>query len=223
MSVLHLYDKLLQTPLFLGMSKDDLNQIVEHTKFGFLKFEQGKTIIREGEKCEHVYYLTNGCIVISKSSDDHSYTISEEIHAPYMFQLECLFGLTQQSSYNINSITACNMISIDKDELMKLSDNYMIFKINILNLLSAKIQKLSRNPWRRQPDNIRNLIIKFIVERCQYPAGKKKLDIHMETLAKELNDGRLNFSKELNRMSDEGLIILHRGGFVIPALERLLM
>ena len=67
MSVLHLYDKLLQTPLFLGMSKDDLNQIVEHTKFGFLKFEQGKTIIREGEKCEHVYYLTNGCIVISKS------------------------------------------------------------------------------------------------------------------------------------------------------------
>src|SRR5574344_1160084 len=122
MSVLHLYDKLLQTPLFLGMSKDDLNQIVEHTKFGFLKFEQGKTIIREGEKCEHVYYLTNGCIVISKSSDDHSYTISEEIHAPYMFQLECLFGLTQQSSYNINSITACNMISIDKDELMKLSD-----------------------------------------------------------------------------------------------------
>ena len=45
----------------------------------------------------------------------------------------------------------------------------------------------------------------------------------METLAKELNDGRLNVSKELNRMSDEGLIILHRGGFVIPALERLLM
>ncbi len=223
MAVFHLYDKLLQSPLFLGMSKEDMNKIVEQTKFGFLKIAPEKIIIKEGERCEYVYYLTNGSMSISKSADDNSYTITEDIHAPYLFQLENLFGLTQQSSYTFKSSTTCNLITIDKDEIMKLSDHFLIFKINVLNLLSARIQKMTRHSWHKHPDDIRSLIIRFIKDHCAYPAGKKKIRIRMETLARELNDGRLNISHELNKMSEEKLINLHRGGFVIPALEKLLM
>ena len=36
---LQIYDQLLQFPLFLGMSRDDLSQVAAHTKFDFVKEE----------------------------------------------------------------------------------------------------------------------------------------------------------------------------------------
>jgi DNA-binding GntR family transcriptional regulator len=45
----------------------------------------------------------------------------------------------------------------------------------------------------------------------------------MKQLANELNDSRLDVSKALNEMEEDGLLNLHRGRIEIPMLERLLM
>jgi DNA-binding GntR family transcriptional regulator len=45
----------------------------------------------------------------------------------------------------------------------------------------------------------------------------------MTQLAAELNDSRLDISRALNEMEDDGLLTLHRGRIEIPMLERLLM
>ena len=38
MAALQIYEKLLQFPLFQGMSRDDLELVAGHTRFGFAKF-----------------------------------------------------------------------------------------------------------------------------------------------------------------------------------------
>jgi DNA-binding GntR family transcriptional regulator len=45
----------------------------------------------------------------------------------------------------------------------------------------------------------------------------------MNQLAADLNDSRLDISKSLNQMQEDGLLTLHRGRIEIPMLERLLM
>ena len=47
MATLQIYDKLLQFPLFQGMSRDDLELVAGHTRFGFVKVSQGKTVVKE--------------------------------------------------------------------------------------------------------------------------------------------------------------------------------
>ena len=42
------YDNLLNLPLFLGMSRNDLLEVAGHTKFDFQKAEKGLTIVKEG-------------------------------------------------------------------------------------------------------------------------------------------------------------------------------
>ena len=42
------------------------------------------------------------------------------------------------------------------------------------------------------------------------------MKIKMENLAQILNETRLNVSKVLNQMQDEGLLALHRGEIEIP-------
>ena len=43
----------------------------------------------------------------------------------------------------------------------------------------------------------------------------------MTQLGKEINESRLNVSKALNALQDQGLIILSRGHIDIPQLEKL--
>jgi DNA-binding MarR family transcriptional regulator len=93
----------------------------------------------------------------------------------------------------------------------------------MLNSLAADSQRLRHRAWRSAPQSLRNRITRFFFSRCLYPAGPKTFYILMTQLAAELNDSRLDISRALNEMEDDGLLTLHRGRIEIPMLERLLM
>ena len=60
MATLQIYDKLLQFPLFQGMSRDDLEIIAGHTRFGFMKVASGRPVVKAGEACTQLFFLING-------------------------------------------------------------------------------------------------------------------------------------------------------------------
>ena len=106
---------------------------------------------------------------------------------------------------------------------MKLSDEYEIFRLNLLNIICALSQRNTRYQWRKRETSIRGKIVRFIETRSIRPAGKKKLTIKLETLGLEIGESRLNTSRELHKMHDSGLIIMKRNEIIIPAFEKLLM
>ncbi|MBP5454968.1 MAG: Crp/Fnr family transcriptional regulator, partial [Paludibacteraceae bacterium] len=117
----------------------------------------------------------------------------------------------------------CSILSIEKGEVVKLSEESEIFRINFLNILSTQSQKQQRNPWHRQPKELDKRIARFIETHCIRPVGHKTLKIKMERLAHEMNDSRLDVSRALNKMEQDNLVILHRGMIEIPAFELLIM
>ena len=222
MATIQLYEKLLQFPLFQGMSHNELMQVVSRTKFNFIKIESGKNIVKEGERCDHFIFVINGTIEIKTISDDHSYTVAEEINAPYLIQPEDLFGITQRYHSTFTAKCTTGLLTIDKKEVMKLGESFLVFRLNLLNLYTSHIHKLQRTAWQHQSADLRKRIIRFIASHSQYPAGKKTIYILMEQLGKELNDGRLDISRALNSLQDEGLLVLKRGRIEIPQLEKLI-
>ena len=109
---LKIYDKLLQFPLFQGMSYAELMQVVAHTKMGFVKMTAGQRIVREGDVCNPLYFLINGTMKAETGSDGHSYSVEEDISAPYMIQPERLFGMYQRYSSSFKTVTPCHFRSI---------------------------------------------------------------------------------------------------------------
>jgi len=102
---------------------------------------------------------------------------------------------------------------------MRLSDAYMIFRINLLNMLSTYAQKNERMLLRRYPESLEGRVIRFIADRCLRPAGKKTVKIKMRQLALELNDSRLDISKALNHLEENGVVALRRNYIDIERLE----
>lgn len=217
-----LYEQILSLPLFQGLSHDDLNNIVTHTKFDFTKVEPGKPIVIENTACTHLRFLLSGTATMHSHADDNSYSVDEDIQAPAMFGMERLFGLTQYYGHTITAQTTCSLLNLTKEEIMTLSDKLLIFRINFFNRLSTDVQKLSGMIWKQPPASLVDGILRFFSLRTIYPAGHKTFMIKMQTLADEVGESRLNVSRKLNEWDEKGLISISRGKIEIPHLEALL-
>ena len=223
MAGLQIYDRLLQFPLFQGMSRDDLEIVAGHTRFGFQKVTAGRQIIHAGDPCTHLYFLINGTLKIETFSDDRRYSVTEQMSSPYILQQESIFGYYQRYTHNFYALTDANFLTLDKEEVVRLSEDFLVFRLNLMNHLATQTQKLIQAQWRRNPLSLRERIVRFLFQHTLYPAGPKTFHILMERLAEEVSDSRLNVSRTLNRMQAAGIIELHRGRIEIPQLERLLM
>ncbi len=220
---LKIYDQLLQFPLFQGMSHADLMEVVTHTKLGFSKIAAGKRVAKEGENMAHLIFLISGAFHCETLSDDNGCRVVETISAPYTVQPERLFGITQRYTSTFKALTDSHLITIDKQEVLLLLETQLVFRLNMLNMLATDAQRSRRYAWRCAPANLRERLIRYFFLHTIYPAGAKTFYILMNQLADELNDSRLNISRVLNQLQEEGMIQLYRGRIEIPSIERLLM
>ena len=218
---LQLYDHLLRFQLFQGLSRTELLQMAGNTKFGFRKEEAGVTVVRDGNACRELLFLISGTLQLTTRSDDGSYRLTERLTAPWLLQPEVLFGATPRITGTCVTQEPCHFITLSKEEVLRLTNDFLIIRLNLLNLLATMVQKKTRQPWRRAAVSLREHFVRFVMDHSAYPAGPKTLHILMTRLADDLNDSRLDVSRMLNALQREGLVELHRGRIEIPSLEKL--
>lgn len=211
MALSKVINRLLELPLFQGISTTDLSEIAGHTRFGFTKLAAGKTIVSEGEQCDALRFVIDGTFTATVRADDGSYMLTEELEAPRVLQPERLFGMTQRYSRDFTALTQCNMLTISKTQVVLLMEKYEVFRINLLNIITTQTQRQERQPLRKQPTQIREKIMRFVTDRSIYPTGRKTLNVKMEVLARLIGESRQNVSDELHRMEEDGAIELRRG------------
>jgi|SRR5574344_33098 CRP-like cAMP-binding protein len=222
MPSIQLYDQLLQFPVFQGMSHEDLLKVVAYTRFDFVKISERENLIHNGDECNKLYFITSGTVKQTMYADNKKYLIEEYLQAPCVIQPERLFGLNLQYSVEVTAITNLNCFAISKEEIRNLSNNLMVFRINLLNIYATLAQKYQRYIWQPPAEGLPQRLIRFFVSHCSYPAGKKEFHILMERLADEMNDSRLDVSRALNQLQTDGFITLSRGVIHINALEKLI-
>lgn len=214
MDTLHIYNKLLQFALFQGLSKADLGALVTHTRLGFHKYAEGDTIARAQTTCDRLFFLIDGRVEVVTSADNGSYAVAETAAAPLLFEPEALFGVSPHYASLYRALTPCSVIGIGKDEIYKLIDRFPIFRINYFNLLSALIQKRHARCWRSHGESIDSRVVDFVHSHSRYPVGAKRMVVKMVRLAQELGCSRLEVSRALHRLQNQGRLQLFRGGFV---------
>ena len=214
------YDNLLSLPLFLGMSRDDLQKAAGQTRLDFRKIEPDTIIAANGSPCTHLYFLLDGKVKVQTSCEDNGYCMEETISPPDAFQPECLFGLHQYFTHTFTALTQCSLLCITKQEALQLSTDFIIFRLNLLNLVTTQSQRYYRRTLQVPPATLDERIVRFFKSLCIHPEGQKILHITMRRLALETNDTRIKVSRALNRLQAQGLIRLQRSRIVIPAMEK---
>jgi CRP-like cAMP-binding protein len=218
----NIFKTLVSFPLFIGMGTEELKEIVAKTKFSFHTLRDGEKIVDTETRSGMLAMLTDGTAVATTLSDDKGYWMEEDINGPMLVQPEYAFGLAQHFTQCWKAKTVCHLITIDKQEILKLSDKSLIFRLNLLNLLSTQVQKRQAALWRAAPHADEDFVRRFLLVHSIRPAGRKVLHIKVSRLEKELHIERRRISAILRQWEQQGLIYWTRGRLVIPALEKLL-
>ncbi len=216
-----LSNELLSAPLFQGMSRTDVQDFINILRLSIVNQRAGSIIARADTSCDHLTIVIHGDVTATTSSADRSYRLTETLSAPLQLQVEHLFGRRMMYSSTFRAKTPCEVININKKDVLQLYNSNEVFRLNLLNTLVVQLQKAEDRNWACSHYTLQERIVLFILRHSTYPAGEKWLKITMKNLATELNDSRLNVSHELNSLQREGLIRLTRGEIYIPALEKL--
>ncbi len=218
---LSLVNALLATPLFQGMSRMDVQEIVAARRPLVATRAAGSVIARADSLCDRLIIVLSGAVTIIATSVPSRYQLTEHRAAPFVLPVEHLFGRRQQYAATYRAQVPSTLIVFSKRDMLALYDTYDVFRLNLLNGFVMRLAKARDRLWACAPLSLRQRIVQFLICRSTYPAGEKRLKITMNALAAELNTSRLNVSAALNSLAGEGYIALTRGEIFVPALEAL--
>ena len=219
---LPMYDTLLSLPLFQGMSQTDFNSLLQKIRLDFIRYEDGDVIIEKGNRCGSLAFLINGTVESSRSGMDGNFTFSELIEASFLIEPYSMFGRAGSYQRTYTAIGSCSFLMVDKQYIYTELGKYNICRMNLLNILSGRVQQLDSHIWSLDGMSLRERIIRFIKGLSDIQSGQKRLAIKMNDLATLMDATRLNVSRELNALEKDGLISLRRKEIFIPALENLI-
>lgn len=212
---------LKQLPLFMGMSDMELKEILARVKCLYRKVGPGEPIVSQGDRSGSLWMVVGGTFTTTAYSADYDYSVTEYLHSPALLQIECAFGWQQRFTRAYKAETQCNLMIVGKSEIQQLCSDSLIFRINLLNLLSTSLQKSRMAAWVNVPGNMHERLSRFLLSHFEYPAGHKIFRIKMSRLAEELHTSRLTVSNTLRDLAAKGLLTVGRGVLDIPAAQLL--
>ena len=57
-----MYEILMGLPLFNGVSRERISEVVGRAPFHFLKYLEGEKVIEPGEACTHIKFVISGAV-----------------------------------------------------------------------------------------------------------------------------------------------------------------
>jgi CRP-like cAMP-binding protein len=217
-----MYECLMELPLFQGMGRQDITKLVECAKLEFKKIPAGHKVVERDMPCEGFVFVIKGTVRQITEEENRYFALEETLQAPVLLQPEVLFGLSTRYSKTVVAHSDVSIMRLNKRDIIDKLIPIQVFQLNMMNLLSTRIQKLEISNLKRPYGCVEEKIIRLIRKTACKPSGEKVLRTKMEELAMVLEESRLNVSKALNNLQDRGLVELKRKEIVIPALERLI-
>ncbi len=217
-----MFETLLQLPLFQGLAQEDFTNILGKVKLHFVRHKPGEVIATAGDVCDKLTFVLRGRAGFSKEASDGSYRFVEYFDAPCVIEPHSLFGMNTVYVSTCMAQTECHTVSVSKQFVLRELMRYEIFWLNYMNIVSNRAQTLHAKLWAGFPDGMEARVRHFLLSHMERLSGEKMLKIKMETLARILNETRLNVSRTLNSMQERGLVELRRGEVLVPEAAYLL-
>ena len=217
------YALLTRLPLLQGISSTELLGWEDALRLDFDELSASKhPLIRQGDNRTQLLWHVEGELQREHQSADGKYVLRSTLRSPSIIEVDRLFGLYPTYEFTYRAMTDVKILSIRKSLINSHLMKSEVFRLNLLNTLSAISQKRTSALRPCPKDNAEERLKDFLRTLFRDQEGKVELFIKMKELAKYIGDSRLITSQILNRWDKEGSIQLGREHFIIHDIKTLL-
>lgn len=201
-----MFEFLMDLPLFQGVSRSKLAEIVGSARLHFLKYQQGETIIESGEVCSNLTFIISGNARVKAVNKCASFSIEHTLSTPTVLALDFLFGRHTDSPYSVEAVDNVSVLRISKSDYLDILESDRVFLFNCLNALSADAQKSIEEVMSLTDSDVTKRIA--ILVSTQTVANSTDIIMRSinSTLANVFGIEPANFEKSLLPLIEQGIV-----------------
>lgn len=201
-----MFEKLMELPLFRGVSLQCIARLVGDVKFHFLKYPQGETIIRAGDQCTHLTFIISGSVRSTIVNANGRFSVGQTLTAPAVVSPDFLFGRYTAYPCTVVANDTVGVLKIAKTDYTRMLVNDQVFLFNYLNTLSANAQKALEGILSLTTGEIDERIAFWIGALTQPGSTEIQLTCRTRDLCSLFGVQRATFEAGLKSMQDRGLL-----------------
>ncbi|MCL1943911.1 MAG: Crp/Fnr family transcriptional regulator [Candidatus Azobacteroides sp.] len=201
-----IYDVILSLPMFQGIERLKLVNVLEKINLHFEKYHKDELITRKGEECTRLIFLLKGSVVCETVDKSGKLSIYEKIKKQTVLYPSFLFGKETRYPVTIKASEAVSTMSIDKSQVFFLLQSEPLFLLNFLNIISNKTQSLLDKILSLSGTDLKKNLAFFILSFTE----KGSFDICIKSSQQDLADffgvARPSLLKTINELRGAGII-----------------
>jgi CRP-like cAMP-binding protein len=197
-------------PLFVGLTKSEIDEILSRSVSGVLEVEKGQHVVRQGDTIHSLYILTDGLVRTEMVTKDGNVVEIEFIEP--IRPLAPAFLVATESRYPVDVITMQKTLfyiipkTLWLKEMMmneQLLTNFMKLNSNMTVFLSKKVQMMSIK-------TLKGKLSLYILENTTPQNNTFTLKRTQSQLAEYFGVQRPSLARTLGDMMREELITLYK-------------
>lgn len=205
--------------LFNNIESSRLKKILSDIQYVVHKYKKEEIIKSEKEECRCLGLIIEGSIELQRIYSSGRYIVLKRLNKGDIFGEALIFSDNNYYPATIVAESDCNIVFIEKKEIIRLCKENENILENFICLLSNKVFMLNNKIKNQNLKSIRDKVVNFILENRQ--ENNVYIIDSKETIASELGIPRPSFSRELLKLKEEGYIDYDRHIIVILDLESL--
>ncbi len=201
-----MYDILMRLPLLRGVNSECLHNVVASTKFHFLKYLPGETVVAEGDQCTHIKFIIRGSVRSTLANSNGRFRVSQTIEAPDVIAPDNLFGRHTSYPANVVALSEAAIMQIEKSEYVKLLTCDPIILFNYVNIVASNAQRGVEGILALSTGSLEERIAYWILTLSSQSGKDIVLSCRQRDLYSLFSVPRSSFFATLDSLRDRGLI-----------------
>ncbi|MDL2296243.1 Crp/Fnr family transcriptional regulator [Lachnospiraceae bacterium OttesenSCG-928-E19] len=214
------YDILATNPLFKGLTKTEIEGILQCLQARFVTYNKGGDIYRIGDEIKSIGIVLSGCVHVTKNDIHGNIHILTNVGPGELFAESYACMQSTYSPINITSTQKSEILFIDVNKILTICSAGRAFHLtlveNLLYILAENNINLVKKIEHITPKSIREKVLSYLCSMAQ-KLGKFSFEIpfNRQQLADYLMVERSALSNELSKMQKDGIIEYEKNKFII--------
>ncbi|MDL2234231.1 Crp/Fnr family transcriptional regulator [Ruminococcaceae bacterium OttesenSCG-928-L11] len=222
-----LSDKLRDTPIFTGLSQDQIEQLLPCLDAGIREYAPNEYVYRKGCPMDSLCLVLEGKLLICRQAADGDTSECAETN--------CICG--EIDTLSSGGICTCDVMAVERTRVLFLSRDFFLSVCrkgcgshaehqqvvrNLLQQLSDKAQFLNRKVAYLTASDLKTKVAMYLCDLYEATGSPEfTMPLNRDRLAAFFSVARPSLSRELVNLKTQGLIDFHRSSVTLLDVDGL--
>jgi CRP/FNR family transcriptional regulator, dissimilatory nitrate respiration regulator len=205
-----MYDTLINSPIFIGLSEDELEALFSKSHHFTKTYEVGEIAAFSGEVVNFLMIVLEGSVKGEMVDFSGKVIKIDDIRAPRPLATAFIFGKQNKFPVNVMANEKTKLLYIPKYDFMKMLQADIRILQNFLNVVSTQSQMLAGKLKFLSFKTIKGKLAQYILGIAGPDKDLIELQLTQNNLAEQFGVARPSLARALGEMAEEGIISVDR-------------